>query len=368
MASPKQSDATLLEALRAVAAHGGINQASRATGIPQATMRSRVTVARARGLTLGDDAQPPPPVVAPAPALRQPVGAVVVPSGFDEAWRILSGQIGMAEDRYAGPSQRPRGTKHLVLSDLHAPFHDPQLVAAAMAAHPDADTCIIAGDIGDGYGWSRFTKYEQVPYEDEIAAVTAIMQMASERFRRVLVLDGNHDGPRLERQLRERLTPEMISAITYMTGGVLSPIHALAKRFPNVEIVGHVTPDGRRLGWLYQHGDVVISHAEKFSITPGAAVRKIDEWLRDMEQHIGLKPWRVLIQAHTHQLGMLPWGADKLLVETGCLARSMGYQLQAKIGGRPQRHGYTTFDQSNGATDINSVRIHWFDAELRRSA
>lgn len=367
MAQPKQSDATLLEALRAVALHGGINPASRATGIPQGTMRSRVTVARARGLTLGDPAAPAPVVL--IPALPPPIGAVVVPSGFDEAWRSLAGQIGMAEDRYAGPSQRPRGTKHLVLSDLHAPFHDPALVAAAMAAHPDADTCIIAGDIGDGYGWSRFTKYETVPYEDEIAAVTAIMQMASERFRRVLVLDGNHDGPRLERQLRERLTPEMISAITYMTGGILSPIHALAKRFPNVEIVGHVTPDGRRLGWLYQHGDVVISHAEKFSITPGAAVRKIDEWLRDMEQHIGLKPWRVLIQAHTHASGQLPWSADKLLVESGCLCVQHGYQLQARIGGRPQRRGYVWFEQdADGHVDVNSVRFHWFDAEMRRSA
>ena len=29
--------------------------------------------------------------------------------------------------------------------------------------------------------------------------------------------------------------------------------------------------------WLHQHGDCLISHAEKFSITPGSAVRKIEE-------------------------------------------------------------------------------------------
>lgn len=288
------------------------------------------------------------------------------PTDFDAAWNVLASEIGMREDRYEGPCHRPRSDKVAVISDIHAPFHEAALLAQAFADTADADTLIIAGDVGDGFGWSRFTKYQTVPYEREIAAVAAIVQTASQRYRRVLISDGNHDGPRLEKQLRERLSPEMVEAILFMTGGTLSPIHALARRFENVEIVGHVTPDGQRMGWLYQHGDVLCAHAEKYSVVPVAALRKIEEWLTDMDQHLGLKPWRVLIQGHTHQGGVTPYRADKLLVESGCLAQQMGYQLGARIGGRPQRRGYVRFEQdSNGVTDINSIRFHWFDVDPR---
>lgn len=356
MAPPRLTDAQLLAAVDAAAAHPLQAQAAAALGLEYGTFKSRLAMARARGIVAGATLPPPPPP--PTPSVSS-----VIPSGFDEAWRVLSGQIGMAEDRYAGPCVRSPTMKRLVISDLHAPFHEPAFLADVFTRHADADTLIIAGDIGDGYGWSRFVKYETVPYEDEIAAITLILQEASARFRQVLVIDGNHDGPRLERQLRERLAPEMIAAITYMTGGTLSPIHALCRRFPNVQVVGHTTPDGRRLGWLHQHGDAIISHAEKFSITPGAAVRKVEEWLADMDQHLTLAPWRLLIQAHTHQVSWVPWHADRLLVECGCLCKQHGYQLGARIGGRPQRRGCVTFDQdARGVTDLNSVRPFWYDA------
>lgn len=364
MAAPRIGNDALQMVVNAAAMHPDQRTAARAIGINYGTFKSRLALAHDRGLEPSVAMPPlePPPEAVPTPQRR-------APDSFESAWAVFASEIGMAEDRYSGPCQRQPGTKYLVLSDLHAPFHDAALIADAMTRHADADTLIIAGDIGDGYGWSRFTKYEQVPYERELAAVTLLLQEASARFRRVLVMDGNHDGPRLERQLRERLTPEMIQAVVFMTGGTLSPIHALCQRFANVEVVGHVTPDGRRMGWLYQHGDAVISHAEKFSITPGAAVRKIEEWLADMDQHLALSPWRLLIQAHTHQLSWVPWHADRMLVECGCLCIQHGYQLQAKIGGRPQRRGYVTFEQdATGRTDLNSVRPYWYDAVARRVA
>lgn len=361
MAARAIPHADLVAVVTAAATYPSQVAAAAALGLNYGTFKGRLQLARAYGVT--DAAPVVTPATPPPPAACQPA------DGFDEAWRVLSAQMGMREDKYAGPSVRPRSDRHVVMSDIHAPFHEPAYVAQAMADTADADTCIFAGDLGDGYGWSRFIKYESVPYEEEIAAVAAIVQMASERYRRVLIFDGNHDGPRLEKQLRERLTPEMVAAIQYMTGGTLSPIHALAKRFANVKIVGHVTPDGRRMGWLYQHGDVTLAHAEKYSVIPVAALRKIEEWLDDMKDHIGLKPYRVLIQGHTHAGGVTPWKADKLLVESGCLCKQHGYQLGARISGRPQRRGYVRFDQdSSGVTDINSVRFHWLDAELRRSA
>jgi len=65
---------------------------------------------------------------------------------------------------------------------------------------------------------------------------------------------------------------------------------------------------------------------------------------------------------------MFPWKADKVLIEGGCLSLVHGYQLQARIAGRPQRVGYVTLDQSNGVTDINSIRLVWLDADRKKVA
>ena len=102
---------------------------------------------------------------------------------------------------------------------------------------------------------------------------------------------------------------------------------------------------------------------------PGAALRSVEEWFRDQHEVLSLAPWRVLLQAHTHQASAVYWASDKLMLETGCLCTTHGYQLQPKIGGRPQRRGYVTLTQSaEGVTDLNSVRFVWLDPERERVA
>jgi hypothetical protein len=64
-------------------------------------------------------------------------------------------------------------------------------------------------------------------------------------------------------------------------------------------------------------------------------------------------------------MALFPWKADKLLVEGGAMCHVHGYQLQARIAGRPQRNGYVTLEQKNGVTDINSLRLVWLDADRK---
>jgi hypothetical protein len=47
------------------------------------------------------------------------------------------------------------------------------------------------------------------------------------------------------------------------------------------------------------------------------------------------------------------------------MCQTHGYQLQAKIMGRPQRTGYVLLEQTSGVTDINSVRLVWLDADRK---
>lgn len=294
--------------------------------------------------------------------------AQAIPKGlpFEREWAVWLKEIGAAKDRYTGPAVSKARTgrlRILVVPDLHAPFHDPAAVAAMLEREKDIDIAVLMGDIGDSYSLSRFLKYDAVPYEQELASVTLLLQTFSERFPLVRVITGNHDGPRLEKQLLERLTGDMIAAVRSMTGGTLDPIEVLCRRFPNIERVTPQTANGHKLRWMTQIGDAVFMHAEKFSKVPGSAMRAVDEWVTDFEDVIGLEDYRVLVQAHTHQLGWFPWKANRLLIEAGCLCNAHGYQFTARIGGRPQRRGWVVLEQVDGKTDINRSRVVWFDAE-----
>lgn len=291
----------------------------------------------------------------------------VLPRGYESQWLAWQKTIGQAKDRYAGPCKRPveiGRQKIVVASDFHAPFHHAEYVAEMFERERDADLLIVGGDLQDFYAVSRFVKYETVPFEEEMAAVTLLLEQMSERFPRVLVVEGNHDRPRFEKQLRDRLSEDMVKVVTYLAGGNLSVIAAAASRFPNIKMAKNRV-DGRfDVGWYVQVNDLIVSHMEKYSTVAGSTLRGVEDWFSNFERVIGLeKDWKVIIQAHTHAGAWFPYKADRLLVESGCLCRTHGYQLTPRAGGRPQRQGYVTLEQRDGKTDVNSVKFHWLDAQ-----
>lgn len=345
MAAPPLSEELAREALEALSQHGFHTKAAQALGIPLSTFKSRVR----RAASLSIEAKEDEPLY----------------SAFEEAWRQWQKAIGMAKDHYKPPTRRSAiGTKkYVVLPDLHAPFHEADMLATLFHDEADADCIVGIGDLGDSYALSRFEQYETMPYRDEWASVNLVMQEMASRFPEVLLILGNHDV-RLERQLRTRLTKDMVDAISFMTGGVLCPITAMAKRYPNVTIANHTTPSGHDVGWFTSIGDAWFGHPEKFSRVPGSVLRSVEEWLDDNKDHFGLDSYRMIVVGHTHQMAVLPWRSNTLLVECGCLCKTQGYMTSARIGGRPQRRGYVTFVQHHGKTDLNSVKLRWLDAEL----
>lgn len=366
MAAKPLTDAQLQAAVEALTAtHGNVVQAAARLGIHKTTFENHARRAKERGLidldALREAAKPERVVIEPSP--RLPITA-------DEAWEQIDGWIG----RKRIPKVKPpkfharRERKYVVAGDFHAPFQDNETVAELIANESgSADTLIISGDLIDHYSISRFVPYERVTIEQEIAGADALLTQLASAFSDVLIVEGNHDRPRFEKQIRSLLTPDMMHCIELLTGGNLSIVHLLAKRHGNVRFApqqaGHY-----KLGWLTQVGDLIVSHAEKFSRVPGAALRQIEEGLTDFDRVYGLKPWRVLIQAHTHQLGLFPFKADRLLVESGCCCQTHGYQMTARMGGRPQRQGYVTLVQRDGITDINSVRPVWLNADRESAA
>lgn len=297
---------------------------------------------------------------APSPSVAPPVARG--PQSYDEALALYRGLIGQTtpppeSKRY----QKFSDERILICSDFHAPFQHPHAVAAAFAQ--EADTLIIAGDLQDHYSISRFLKYESVPIAQELAHAQLILEQASANFARVIVIEGNHDSARFEKLLADRLPHEAIDIIRFLSKtGNLSSLEALCGQFGNVELAKTKVGD-QIVPWFMQKGDLVVTHAEKYSRVPGSALRGIEEWFSDFEQVLGMAPWRVLVQAHTHAMAMFPFGADKVLVETGCLCQVHRYQLAARIAGRPQRLGWSSLVQRDDVTDLSSIRLHWWQNE-----
>lgn len=351
------SDAQLKAAADALTQTGGNAIAAAALlGMNDRTFQHHVRAVKAKGLI-------------DLAALRdsKPKVSAHLPVTVDEAWEQIDGWIGRKRaPKPSHPKWKATKTQRIaVAGDFHAPFQSNDVVASLIAEEgPRTDTLVISGDLIDHYSISRFVPFERVAIEQEIAGADALLGQLAAAFPDVLIVEGNHDKPRFEKQIRSLLTPDMMHCVELLTGGNLSIVHMLAKRYKNVRFAPQIA--GRyKLGWLTQVGDLVISHAEKFSRVPGAALRQIDEGLTDFDQVYGLKPWRVLIQAHTHQLGMFPFKSDRLLVEGGCCCETHGYQMTARMGGRPQRQGYVTLVQQSGVTDVNSVRLHWLNAESK---
>ena len=377
MPQPSLSEADLQDTYELVCRYQNVTRAAEAVGINRKTFSARWLMARSwarsRGLPVPavglapPTPEPPPPPPLPPTMVAQPRAAYEetpsrLPSTAEEAWAILDAFIGRARVQVTAPPYQAGETRrYVVASDFHAPFHDPEAVAHLIAQEggkPDT-TLIIAGDFLDLYSISSYSKHERVGIETELAGAEALLGTLAGAFSDILLIEGNHDQ-RLDRRVRALLPEEMVAALQYLAGGDLSVLRAMCRRYPNVRF--NPVQVGRfDVKWCTQVGDIIVSHAEKFSRVPGSAMRGVEEWLSDQEQAMQLDPWRILCQAHTHQLAWIPWRADKLLIELGCMTETHGYQLSAQVRGRPQRRGYCTLTQHKGRTDMHSVRMVWLD-------
>jgi hypothetical protein len=354
MAQQPLAQKLALQAQEAVAKYGSITAASHALGIPRGTLNSRIHAAS---------------LIPPEPGPDQIKAPL---TSFEDAWQQMQRALGVVKNRYKGPPKAKKAGKRLRITaagDFHVPFHDRDAVAELVAREADTtDLLVIGGDFGDAQSASVFTKYDNVPFKEELAETKVCLETLSEHFRQIKYLRGSNHMDRFEKRIRERLDPDLVDAILYMSGGELSPDLALVKHYDNITIDCWTTPDGQRVPWLMVVGDVAFSHAEKYSRVPGSAMRTVEEWLTDFSGTLGLPEIRAVVQFHTHAMALLPWRSDKVLIEPGCMCHTHGYQLRSKIGGRPQRVGYVTMELENGRVDFDSIRLRWLNRPSERVA
>jgi len=244
--------------------------------------------------------------------------------------------------------------KILVLSDLHEPYVNEQLLKSMEREHRDAAHVHINGDFGDYYSKSHFRKTKHGNFNEEVRAVFLRMAWLSARWRKVTITLGNHDDRPLK-ALATLVTTDQL----WMTETDLMVY--MSRFFDNVEIVGTKIPgkDGE-LAWLWQLGDIVFTHVERSFEDESRVLKVISQQLHLWNSVFKLKPYRVIAQGHNHVACQVCRGNEVLyLLPFGGDIGGMGfdYAFGPRLVGKPPVPGYAIFYQHNGVTDTNESRI-----------
>jgi len=245
--------------------------------------------------------------------------------------------------------------KILVVADPHVPFHCDIVFDTVEREEKDAGTLIIPGDLTDYYSKARFRKTKDQSFKEEVRQTFHILEWASMNFREVKVMRGNHDN-RPEKQIADLFAGCLSNMITLTERNLLE---RMCKYFPNVELVGTTVTNHKyeiHVEHIYQHGDIIFTHAEISRAQESAIMERISTFLHRWEGVYNLKPYRVIAQGHNHtEMRMTKGGERWFLLPTAAERISQGseYIFQPAIRGNPTVVGYSVFYQKDGVTDYN---------------
>lgn len=252
----------------------------------------------------------------------------------------------------------------LIVSDIHAPFHDEAKLAKVIAdTRGKVDVCILAGDGPDFHNYSKYMKYGQhFSVREEHKSFMAVLAMLSEAYPEVVMIPGNHDE-RTRKKYAQLLPADMYQAMLDFHGGnAFDFAELMTRQFENV-----IIPDTPKNGFaeyrfLFQINDIVVGHPELYSRIANRPVGNFIDWLMKKAVPMGLvKPFTAAVMGHTHQAGKTHNDFGIVGIENGCLCMTPDYDSGAKLSGalRPVVHGYTRFrtNKKTGITDQNDINF-----------
>lgn len=230
-----------------------------------------------------------------------------------------------------------KNLKILVLNDLHVPFQNEEVLEHALIRNMAADVVVLS-EMADMYSQSTWMKESNVPLEQEIEEILRLFQYFSENFPHTIVLTANHER-RISRKVASKLTADLLFLVD------LHIMEALARPFPNIHIIDN---------WYYQINDAMFAHEDRASIVPMKVSTEMVDKLRRWAHILGIEPFRLLVQGHSHKAGAVQYG-DVKVIETGMLCNVMTW-AKLKLTKIPWTSGWATVIQENGITNFNKSR------------
>ena len=134
-------------------------------------------------------------------------------------------------------------------------------------------------------------------------------------------------------------------------------------------MAGHQLSRDFGLTHIYQHGDIVFTHAELSRTQKTTALEYISTKLFRWRGIWGLRPYRIVAQGHNHQALYSPIGTEIHYMLPCCAdiySVGMEYIHGSRMVGNPPQTGYVVFYQNDdGNTDDRRTRIVLTDPTAR---
>lgn len=243
--------------------------------------------------------------------------------------------------------------KGLVLSDIHMPFHPPDLLNDIVKQHSDADALFINGDLVEGYNISHFMKEKYIPMMFEYALALEWLYKMSKIFKDVYITRGNHEF-RLNKQVWSKLSPDVLwrvqneaDLLVKLADGII--LNEQAEEVGQYDF-SNVTYEGC-LGqepWWTKWGQTIICHPYKGSSDYNAkTARNFAEKYFTGNQ----ESFDCVIAAHTHQVAEI-YVNGKKYIEQGCITSPLDYAKRGTESYAPQQLGYALIYQDKNNNTI----------------
>lgn len=290
---------------------------------------------------------------------------------FDDILKKYREWIGWQASPTPAPGQGSNDNEYLngiIISDIHAPFHDEASLMKTIAqTKGKTDVCILAGDGPDFHNYSKYMKYGQhFSIRDEHKSFMAVLALLSESYPEVVMIPGNHDE-RTRKKYAQMLPADMYQALLDFHGGnAFDFAELMTRQFENIIIPATPQSGFAEYRFLYQINDIVVGHPELYSKIANRSVGNFIDWTKKKAEPMGLvkSPITAVVIGHTHQAGKTFNDFDVIGIENGCLCMTPDYDSGAKLAGayRPLVRGYTLFRTSKktgitAANDINFIRV-----------
>lgn len=277
---------------------------------------------------------------------------------YEERWE----QLREIQEQYRNQAtEKRRGlvgkenitTKILSLSDIHFPLAREDLLEQILDEHADADIVVVNGDLMEGYIFSTFAKSREIAAVDEYRAAFLFVKTLSERFSKVILVDGNHDiragkalqGQGFSQAASQVLRPNLLARIA--NGEVLDASGMLIEKLNFDNVIYEP-----RESWFVKVGKTLFIHPHtRGGSQPGYTVTKVgDRLIRRYEED----EVDSVVCGHTHKIykGVLN---GKLYIEQGFLAGVLAYLHAPRSDYRYNyQNGYAViYQDANGNTDFN---------------
>jgi predicted phosphodiesterase len=256
----------------------------------------------------------------------------------------------------------------LWIADIHAPYHSKKRFEQTIQENTDCAKLFIAGDFFDNYTKSHYRKTQAISFQDEFRQAYALLQDAATYFDEVFIMLSNHDE-RFRKYIYDTVPLDSLAFVN------LELMNDLIKLIPNVTIVNQrlsydnlelETPENieyrrRKLGYIYQHKNVIFTHLEKSNKDIGKVVQECEKDMQRWQSILNFKPYNIVVQAHNHVSAKVKFDT-KHLYQIPCLIDfnqiAFDYVFNGKLQGNPPALGCIRAQLNNkGFFDANKTHI-----------